>query len=356
MNYSSRIYAALELRFHKFAIPGDQLDLLSADGAVLAEYGIPPRPDQRLSPRLFAFWRKLVSRPFQFLVPEFPRAPEMEGLHPLAAHMIRPGHGLRPSFSVRGHRESSRNWSGAYITPYRPYRFNMMVGSWIVPAIEPPATLPEGACGGIFRSSAWIGIDGHRGRYPKASLPQIGTRHDIVPAEGPAPSYGAWIQWWKHNPDPVTDPENRPLPIMNFPVAPGDEIMAGLIVNISNDVQFFIKNQRTGHFAAAIVIAPGVVDPLGTTAEWIVERPTNPDTRKMDVLPNYGMVQFSDCLAVSGPTRSVFGSLQTLDGNARFITMRDMFANPHRSAAISIANKIDATTAGVRFSEPGRTV
>jgi hypothetical protein len=119
-------------------------------------------------------------------------------------------------------------------------------------------------------------------------------------------------------------------------------------------VHFFIKNQRTGHFAAAIVIAPGAIDPLGTTAEWIVERPTDPDTGIRDVLPSYGVVTFTDCLAVSAPTRSAAGVVQNLRQNARYLNMRETFANPHRSAAVSIASKVDAVSTRVRYHEPGR--
>jgi hypothetical protein len=355
--YSPRYYAALEQRVHTFTVPKDPFDLRAADTGSLVPFGVPPMPDPVALPELHAFWRKLMSPPFQFLIPEFPTNRGGLEARTLAFHFGRPGGGQPPRFSTNGHRENSRNWSGAYITPMRPDRFNMMVGSWVVPAVVAPSVMPEGGPGnGIFRSSAWIGIDGHRSRYPHASLPQIGTSHYIDPTKSPNPIYGAWIEWWKHNPDPSTDPENKPKPIKNFPVAPGDEIFAGLFVTVSNDVHFFIKNQRTGHFSAALVIAPGVIDPLGTTAEWIFERPTDPDNKIMDLLPNYGVVDFANCVAVSGPNRTAYNRLQTLTGNARFINMRETFPNPHRSAPVSIASKINATTTRVRFKEPGTTL
>jgi Peptidase A4 family len=352
--YSPRYYAALEQRVHPFAVPKDQLDLLTADAATLAPFGVPPPPDPVGMPELHAFWRKLVSPPFEFVVPQFPTPPRTDEFRTLEFRFGRPGAGLPPNFSTNGHRETSRNWSGAYITPMRPDRFNMAVGSWVVPAIVPPAVMPEGGPGnGIFRSSAWIGIDGHRSRYPHASLPQIGTSHYIDPTKSPNPIYGAWIEWWKYNPNGASDPESKPKPIQNFPVAPGDEILAGMIVTVSSDVHFFLKNQRTGLFTAALVIAPGAIDPLGTTAEWIFERPTDPDNMIMDLLPNYGVVDFKNCLAISGPNRTTYKRLQSLNGNARFINMRETFPGPHRSAPVSIASKINATTTRVRFREPG---
>jgi hypothetical protein len=354
--YSPRYYAAIEQRVHTFAVPKIPLDLLTADAATLATFGVPPPPDPVVMRELHAFWRKLVSPPFQFLIPQFPTPPRSDDFRTLEFHFGTPSGRLPPRFSTNGHRESSRNWSGACITPMRPDRFNMVVGSWRVPAVVVPATMAQGGPGrGIFRSSAWIGIDGHRSRYPHASLPQIGTNHYIDPTKSPNPIYGAWIEWWKHNPNCATDPESKPKPIQNFAVAPGDEILAGMVVTVSGDVHFFIKNQRTGHFSAALVIAPGAIHSLGTTAEWIFERPTDPDTRITDLLPNFGVVDFSDCLAVSGPNRMALNRLQTLDGNARYINMRQTFTNPHRSAAVSIASKIDATTTRVRFNEPGRT-
>ena len=73
--------------------------------------------------------------------------------------------------TASGRRESSLNWSGAYVTPRNGRQFTEVHGRWEVPAVA----VPSGTSGSPeFRSSIWIGLDGQR-RYFDSSLPQIGT-------------------------------------------------------------------------------------------------------------------------------------------------------------------------------------
>jgi hypothetical protein len=257
----------------------------------------------------------------------------------------------------RGHRERSWNWSGAYITPIRPRRFSIMVGRWFVPTVKLPRTLPivDGHPERL-RNSAWIGFDGHRGRYPLASMPQMGTNHFLKNAGGTITTeYGAWWQWWKAHPDPVSDPANEMIPITNFTVAPGDEILAGMVVTASQDVLFFIKNQTSGLFTSFLGMAPGVIAPIGSTAEWICERLTNPTDLKLYALPDYGTVKFDYCLASSAMKPLAPGITQSLAGGGRYIDMRERFAGPHRTALVSLASKAGPAGVTCRYSEPGRT-
>ena len=354
--FSDKYYAAIERRAHTDPHqPPADFDPLSASAKQLAEYGMPARPSPSADPQLFLFWAKMLSPPFRYLTPQFPKRPTQDATV-LMDVWVGPGQRVaRPSsqFSGYGHRESSHNWSGAYITPQRPKRFVSMVGSWVVPSPAIPNVIPENATRqSVFRSSAWIGFDGHR-RLPQASLPQIGTNHEVSVANGVTKiETGAWWQWWKRNPDPVSDPENAPVPITNLAVSAGDEMMAWMSVIVPNDVRFHIKNQTTGDFCTFIVIAPGAIDPIGSTAEWILERPTDIGALHPDPMPHCDDVEFQYCLAQSAQSPTAPTTTQSLRANARLINMYERFTNPRRVAFVLKTTKTGSTTTLVEYQEP----
>lgn len=337
-------YAAIAQRAHKFPIPTSPIDMTTASQMTIEGYGILPEPDRSMTPDLHEFWRELTAGPLNLITPELPTA---EKVSPYIIFSSLPqATASVPPVTSFAHRERSRNWSGAYITPKRPNRFNLIVGSWTVPDVRLPAKLPKGAdVDTVFRSSTWIGLDGHRSRYPRASMPQIGTRQ-WVSGSG-APVREAWVQWWQHD-----EPQKQPIPIHNFDLKPNDVILAGMLVTSPNDVHFFMKNQRSGDYFALKMTPPGAIRPLGSTAEWIMERSTHPITG-IDYLPDYGQTTFRYCIAQSTPGGALSIPItQTLSKNARCIDMCEPFDGPYRSAIVSRAKKIDATTMTVRYSGP----
>jgi Peptidase A4 family len=206
----------------------------------------------------------------------------------------------------------------------------------------------------------WVGLDGHNGRLPKISLPQIGTGHWLGgphPHDDPPPHFAWWYWWHHHSKGTVTE-------IVDFEIRPGDEILAGLDVLISKDILFFIKNQRTGEFCSFLAKHPRAdIEPLGSSAEWVLERPTDPDSLKPYPLAAYGYpladghVDFRYCFAVAadGPVVPE-GRLITLADNGRMIKMREAFADPYRTVYVSRAKrrKDPDGSIGVRctFHEP----
>jgi hypothetical protein len=322
-------------RAHVYPLPPADFDPLRATEAQLERYGLPARPDEREEPELFRYWSRLLGQPFSVITPEFPK---FRSDLPVVLR-YRVGRGGRRS--VR-RRENSQNWSGLYIVPKRPDKFVHVVGSWHVLQPSVPPVLPEGAVPGNdeYQSSTWIGIDGHQ-RYPNASMPQIGTSQFIEVAGGNTKvTTGAWWQWWSLGSQfPPRDTNNPPVPIINFPVAVGDEISAGLRVQATGDVHFYIKNHTTGLFTTVLVIAPGPVLPLGSTAEWITERQTVLGQRRLFPLPNYTDVVFRNCFAQSASTTGAT-TTQRLD-NARAIWMFEVFPNPHRTSFVSIPKKLN---------------
>jgi Peptidase A4 family len=210
-------------------------DLLSAPPEKLDLYGIPQKPDAIAEPAFFEFWKKLVSHPFSAKQPTFSDSlpPSRTTFRSFTREGTRAA-GVVPSH--RGNLESSLNWSGAVMSPPWPKRIVCAVGGWNAPDVRPPTAQALFTHSNESKALAWVGIDGHNGRLPKISMPQIGTAH------APGTGHFAWWYWWSHS---NTSAVKK---IDDFPVAPGNEILAGLVVLASEDVLYFIKNQSTGAF------------------------------------------------------------------------------------------------------------
>ena len=311
-------------------------DLLGADRNELERYGIPPRPDADTEPRLRDFWNKLVSPPFHAKRPTFgPPYPEPRPdgylFHTLMRENLRD---CEYFLSRGGTVQSSLNWSGAIISPPWPKRFILATARWKAPTVlEASKTKrPIHAHPDAPKVLIWVGLDGYNGRLPGISLPQIGTAHA---SDG---THFAWWDWWS-NPR-KKDPQHKHAikKIEEFDVQPEDEILAGLRVLTSQDVLFFIKNQRTGQFRSFLGKPPCDILQIGSSAEWVVERPTEPNTLNFHALADYGSVDFDCCMAVAadgpeGPGRRVM----TLADNGRMMKMREVF--PPRVAYVSRAER-----------------
>ena len=263
-HFSHGFFEEIERRAHAYPTPPKELDLLQAPDAQLAKYGLPPRPDKAKEPELYQLWNKLLGQPFDAFAIDFANL-EHNLKPPIPLNRV--GCGVRRGIHPV---ENSRNWSGAYIIPESSDKFVYVTGSWQVPSPSLPPVYPAGAgAGDEYQVSVWIGIDGHQ-RYPMSSMPQIGTTSAYAGSDGTVTT-SAWWQWWSLDASyPPSNRNNPPVPIPDFPVSVGDEIIAILTLMSADEVQFFIKNQMTGLFPTFLVVAPGPILPLGCTAEWIV--------------------------------------------------------------------------------------
>ncbi|MCK1383471.1 G1 family glutamic endopeptidase [Bradyrhizobium sp. 21] len=287
-------------------------NLLDAAADKLDLYGIPQRPDAANEPRLYAFWKRLVSPPFTA------RRPTFSDIDPP---------------SLAGPRESLENWSGALISSPSPDRFVFAAAGWSAPDVRLPSTPPLFTPSDDPRSLLWVGLDGHDGTVPNISLAQIGTGH----WPNHKPQHFAWWEWWRNSAaDEVTDTPQQGITLIdNLPVNTGDEILAGLAVQVSGDVLYFIKNQSTGEFRSFLAQPPGVIEPLGSSVEWVMERPTDPPSGQLFALPAYGFVDFRHCMARAADGPLAPGRLMTLDDSAHMISMREAFADPYRTVTVS---------------------
>ena len=336
-------FKEVERRAHAYPLPPEGFDPLLATDAQLDRYGLPSRPSRETEPDFFQFWTRLLSKPYKVIATEFMMR---ENARLPLVPITRVGGGGRRGFHLI---ENSRNWSGAYIIPERSDKFVYVTGTWRVPAPALPPVLPEDAAASDeYQSSTWVGIDGHQ-RYPMSSMPQIGTSQ-ILDGGGTMTTY-AWWQWWSLDDNyPPDNRNNPPVPIPTIPVSANDEIIAGLTLRSADEVQFFIKNQTTGLFTTFLVVAPGAILPLGSTAEWILERPTVIGDHRLYPLPNYDHVVFRDCFAQSAASIGAPATIRRLD-RPRLIRMFESLPAPHRTSFVSLPRKLSSSSIRVSYSD-----
>lgn len=343
----------IQKRIHPYKPPAAGFDPLTASDRALEENGLPPRPPAAAREQM-DFWRELMSPPLVLLEPKFgpPVSPPKVAAKPtlMAKAAARPAGGApRRVFAGRGHVENSRNWSGAYLQRPIGQKFTFVAGSWTVPTpsvptVPPVAGDPDDIFRDQYRSSTWVGLGGHRS-YPHVSMPQLGTKQYVKMVGGvPTVELGAWWQWWSTH-DGIDE-----MPIDNIPVAPGHRVLASILVVSADEVIYYMKNQTTGAFTWFLVQAPPDSEPIGATAEWVVERPTWPQATFPSRMPKLTDVTFTHCIALSGPRIIGPQTLHRLD-EARFIRMQERFDTPSRSALISMPTRLGPTSLGVAYRE-----
>jgi hypothetical protein len=312
-------------------VPPKPLDPANERPAVLQAYGIPLPPSRELQPLSHAFWRRLYAAPFTFL------AKPIVGLSSTTQlSYLRSG-------PPTGRGEASSNWSGAYISPRDGEMFTEVHAIWRVPR---PQARPDASPDERFESSTWIGLDGQR-RYFNSSLPQIGTAQHVKLDNGvPTVTCSSWVQWW------ARDTEIAVLDA-DVDVAPDDEVACSIVADSPVSATFTMRNLTSGAPAILMQVqSPSAKPPGGTadvririsgaTAQWVTERPINPDDHVAYRLPDYGSVLFADCHAVSASGPGQQGRDRDLSG-ARLITMYETRREPSRTAKISIPQWVDET-------------
>jgi Peptidase A4 family len=318
-------YEVVPAGYNLLDAPPDQLDL----------YGIPQRPDAIAEPSLFEFWKKLVSPPFSSRRPTFSSIDTLttsssKTLAKASTARLSKPRSMQGTLSRGGKAEWKWNWSGAVVSPPWPKRIVFATAGWVAPNVSPPSARALFTHKDIPKSMVWVGLDGQNGRLPKISLPQIGTAHWLG---GP---HFAWWDWWSSS-----RKKKAVTQIDDFAIDADHEILAGLAVLISEDVLFFIKNQSTGEFRSFLAKRQPLddIEPLGSSVEWVVERPTEPTSGKFYPLAAYGFVDFKYCLALAADRPLAPGRLMTLADNGRMIKMREAFANPYRTVYVSCAER-----------------
>jgi Peptidase A4 family len=317
------------------ALPPGGFDPLEASQEELTKLKFPKRPNPERQPAAYAFWREMFARPLEFEAFDF-------DILPLIVQS-------RGFFGQLPRRQTSLNWSGAYITPRDGTVFSSIWGKFQVPTPNQP---PGGAPGEKYHSSTWIGFDGQR-RYFRSTLPQFGTAQNIDPGTGtgvPTKSFFAWWQWWVRNVAGQAFPITLAAPAIHA----GDLIAC--FMQVADDragVSFVMTNVSTSRAVQFFQAAPSTTSgqPFsvpGATAEWVMERSADAPYPTPLQLPDYGTVDFRDC----GATAINMNTGATVERSLSAAKLIDMYVvkqYPERTVKISIAKPLDRTEFLTRF-------
>lgn len=343
-----RSFADMDKRTKFHDPPRDPLfDPLIATPQQLDAVHFPAKPDRRLFPRFHASWTAFFTPPpgvaFRYMT---------GALQPAPADPIV----LSPRWGPVGgklRKESSGNWSGAYVKPSHGASLRQVAGRWKVPTVSRPGNaLPNTS----YVSSTWIGFDGQR-QYRHSSLPQIGTEQIAGPLpKDRASPYNAWVQWWER--------EHQLGPrLLTITVQPGDDVYVMLsvlspTVGLSFTVVRFHLRVGAVILGAFDVTAPSSLEvpPVqyqvsGATAEWIMERPSPLETPGVPYdLPAYAPFNFEQCAAVAEDPFGTRFEVGLSPGHP--IRMKDLPPDPRRRRTISVAERIRRDAVRLTYTGP----
>lgn len=283
-------------RVRTYELPPAGFNPLTASARKLLHHGFPARPDAKTAPELRKIWDREFSRARTWITPVFR---EVKGKsHGRARTGDRSRARLGALSLTAG--ASSTNWSGSVASPPANRNFAWIEGQWTVPNPHAPTV-------GNYYAAEWIGIDG----LGSFDVLQAGSGTDV----GPVGLYGilqanvyAWWEWLPGN----------EVWISNLPVSAGDVMYCLICVNSPTTATIYMSNQSTLVTTSFTVTAPKGASVVGTTAEWVVERPlVNGATTK---LADYKTVYFDEGIAglSGGPFEIVTlgsGSPVTMIGN-----------------------------------------
>lgn len=268
----------IDFTWHEIKIP-DDVNLLELRDEELEGFSLPRRYDPIRTPRAHANWVRALSSPVRSL--KSGRA-ELRVLRPPVAGRL----GRHAATTVASH-----NWSGYCVQRLGKERITSVQGIWRVPMVLDGR--PPGPVTGEWKSSVWVGLDGY---LPASrSMPQIGTEQRRL-ADGTT-TYSAWVWWWG-----LGQPLSLPPPIA-INIDHGNLIYAQVQEQGLTKANLLLKNLMTGETRSFTVTCKDFgghdYEVEGRTAEWVLEAPTHPGSRRIFTLPDYQQALFLSCNCVS---------------------------------------------------------
>jgi Peptidase A4 family. len=281
MNEITRTTASVDdilSRIHTYRPAAVGLEFGKAGPRLLRQHGLPVRPRAAGQPLLRDKWDRTMALPLRQIRAE------------LAVN-----YGIIHGPSGVIDNNTSSIWSGAAIgSPPPTETFVTVSANWVVPDAAPPPSAwnGNGYNDGVYRLSTWVGIDG----YGTSQVLQAGTATVVTVSGGvTSVSIYAWHEWYD---DVNKTPE---VQVTNFPVSGGDLISCLVCAPQNNHGFVSIANLTTDVVTSIGIDAPPNVTLQGTTAEWILERPSKlvGNTVTPYTLPDYGAQFFYDAVAGS---------------------------------------------------------
>jgi hypothetical protein len=251
---------------------------------------LPPEPEKSKLPNLHAFWESMADgiTGWRVMKPICENPPDLRISRSLMQQLM-------PLDS--GQLSRSPNWSGVSVHAAAGVQFTQVAGCWVEP--EAARVGPDrNNMKREFRSSVWIGCNGHAG-YLDAALPQAGTCQQIVHRKGAVPTawetrHWVWFQWWAIGKGQDEDDLRMPV-YVDVDLQAEDRVWCNidLINGFPNTadppevarVTLCVEHNERGDAARSkTLVMPFLMYPpknrqsrraeaTGTTANWIVELP-----------------------------------------------------------------------------------
>jgi hypothetical protein len=236
------------------ALP-EGFDAVNASPQMLQSVGLPPKPDQTKDPKAYNSWKTMVKHAKRHVTASVTEQPNIvhKPAQLVKALSETPAAAKNPTIA------ESYNWSGPTIyDANKPFATSYIVGYWMIPFAQQTFGAPDGTWD---YSSQWVGIDG----WGSGDVMQAGTEVDAY-ANGSAAYqfYSFWIEWYPFA-------ESR---VSNFPVGAGDTVMVEVWNTSPTNGYAFLENLSTDRYTEFNLTAPSGTSLQGTSAEWIVERPS----------------------------------------------------------------------------------
>jgi hypothetical protein len=279
----------------------ESFDLFTASQDDLRVYGIPPRPDPKISPRWHRLWMEM-----------FKNRPQRVVADGAADKRFKPRRLPRRAIQAAGANATMDFWSGSAFGGAPTGVFSTIAAWWVVPNVTVTDESDE--------VLIWVGIDG----WGTNSVLQIGTWQYY--RKGQLYTHG-WSEWF---------PGTAGLPIPGFDVKPGDTVAAVVSASSATEAVITITNVTTNKYSSNPVSAPTGLQVQGQTAEWIVERPGQPH----DPLANFGQVGFT--LAAADYVDQLGGTVQG-ELHAENGTLIDMV---NRAGVLLASSQVGSTNVG----------
>jgi len=238
-------------------------DLMLPSQEELLSRGYPMRPDPEQMPEAYATWVRMVTSEATEIAPRTVARPDF---HAGPTHI---GPIMRPNA------QNSTTWSGfalyrdpsiSLLTANSPKPYVSVSGEWYVPSVT-------GEIGIQDHSVLWVGMDG----LTSTDIVQGGTGQDAMGmnSQGTQWTVATIYGWTEFSPLGMQQ-------LTSFKVSPGDHMMSQVIMGYVGPQgaiegalgACYLYNLTTKTTVWVYVLPPAGTSFNGSSAEWIMERPT----------------------------------------------------------------------------------
>ncbi len=260
---------------YRLPAPPDGFDPVAASDADLARYGFPARPNPfGRSAMPYAAWARAMRAAKIRIEPQL-RVIDRRHAPLVAVHR---------TDSVQAAATNSLNWSGEVLlsgaATYGASSYVEVFAQWLLPAVQEPV----GSCAGFDVMATWVGIDGASGT--SGDVLQAGTEGDTACSNGvTTQDFYPWFEWY-----PAVGYQ-----ITNFTMYRGASVFVVVQAVNPTTANLTFVNLQNNTYVTGQVTAPAGTTLKGSSAEWIVERPTVGGS--LGTLADFGLEQMSSEVA-----------------------------------------------------------